>query len=56
MCRTSAIPVVYGAAAYSQIAPEHSFIDVLDFESPKKIADYLQYLDQNDTAFNEYFK
>ena len=56
MCRTSVIPVVYGAAAYSQIAPPHSFIDVLDFESPKKIADYLQYLDQNDTAFNEYFK
>ena len=28
----------------------------MDFESPKKLAEYLIYLDKNATAFNSYFK
>ena len=28
----------------------------MDYESPKKLADYLKYLDTNSTAYNSYFK
>ena len=35
------IPVVYGWADYSQVAPPHSVIDVRDFKSPKDLAKYL---------------
>ena len=28
----------------------------MDFYSPKHLADYLNYLDQNQTAYNSYFK
>ncbi|VDP08809.1 unnamed protein product [Schistosoma mattheei] len=40
---------------YKRVAPPHSFIHVDQFESPEKLANYLKYLDRNDTAYNEYF-
>ncbi|RTG80916.1 uncharacterized protein DC041_0004569 [Schistosoma bovis] len=40
---------------YERVAPPYSFIHVDQFESPAKLADYLKYLDKNDTAYNEYF-
>ncbi|KAI9558733.1 hypothetical protein GHT06_015522 [Daphnia sinensis] len=49
------IPVVYGGANYSAIAPHHSYINVLDFETPEKLAQYLRFLDENDMFYNEYF-
>ncbi|CAH8678991.1 unnamed protein product [Schistosoma haematobium] len=51
------IPVVMGASyeEYKRVAPPHSFIHVDQFESPEKLANYLKYLDRNDTAYNEYF-
>ncbi|XP_063850210.1 alpha-(1,3)-fucosyltransferase C-like isoform X3 [Scylla paramamosain] len=49
------IPVVYGLGNYSAIAPPHSYIDALAFPSPRALAEYLQYLNANDTAYNEYF-
>ncbi|XP_045120149.1 alpha-(1,3)-fucosyltransferase C-like [Portunus trituberculatus] len=49
------IPVVYGFGNYSAIAPPHSYINALDFPTPRKLADFLLYLDGNDTAYNEYF-
>lgn len=49
------VPVVYGKTNYSTVAPPHSFINVLDFPSIKDLAQYLLYLDRNDTAYNEYF-
>ncbi|XP_042890421.1 glycoprotein 3-alpha-L-fucosyltransferase A-like [Penaeus japonicus] len=49
------VPVVYGKANYSIAAPPHSYINVLDFASVKDLAQYLLYLDGNDTAYNEYF-
>uniref|UniRef100_A0A914DKM3 Fucosyltransferase n=1 Tax=Acrobeloides nanus TaxID=290746 RepID=A0A914DKM3_9BILA len=54
----NAIPIVYGAekAFYEQIAPPNSFIFALDFQSPKELAQYLHYLDQNSTAYNEFFQ
>ena len=36
--------------------PKSGYIDALDFYSPKDLADYLIYLDQNKTAYNSYFK
>lgn len=50
------IPIVLGNNAYEEILPKHSFIDVRSFRSPKYLADYIKYLDKNDTAFNEYFE
>ncbi|CAH8562002.1 unnamed protein product [Schistosoma turkestanicum] len=40
---------------YQRVAPPYSFIHVDQFESPAQLADYLKYLDNNDTAYNEYF-
>ena len=37
------IPIVYGGANYSQIAPRHSYIDALEFK-PEKLAEYLKQL------------
>jgi hypothetical protein len=36
--------------------PPSGYINVLDFKSPKDLADYLLYLDKNATAYNVYFK
>ena len=49
------VPVVYGAADYSRIAPPHSFIDARQFKGPKELAYYLMALDANDVLYNEYF-
>ncbi|CAH8562736.1 unnamed protein product [Schistosoma turkestanicum] len=51
------LPIVMGASIeeYQRVAPPYSFIHVDQFESPAKLADYLKYLDKNDTAYNEYF-
>ncbi|XP_069980067.1 alpha-(1,3)-fucosyltransferase C [Penaeus vannamei] len=50
------VPVVYGYANYSRLAPPHSYIDALSFNTTKALAEYLLYLDKNDTAYNEYFR
>jgi alpha-1,3-fucosyltransferase len=49
------IPVVFGGANYSAIAPPHSYIDAAEFESPRALARYLKLLDSDDARFNEYF-
>lgn len=52
------VPIVLGGANYSdpRLAIPGSFIDATKFKSVKDLADYINYLDQNDTAYNEYFK
>ncbi|ESO84323.1 hypothetical protein LOTGIDRAFT_95410, partial [Lottia gigantea] len=50
------LPIVLGGANYKKLAPPHSYIDIRDFTSVKNVADYLNYLERNDTAFKEYFK
>ncbi|XP_037783769.1 alpha-(1,3)-fucosyltransferase C-like isoform X1 [Penaeus monodon] len=50
------VPVVYGYANYSRLAPPHSYIDALSFNTTRDLAEYLLYLDKNDTAYNEYFR
>ncbi|VDP52817.1 unnamed protein product [Schistosoma mattheei] len=55
--RNDILPIVMGASIeeYQRVAPPYSFIHVDQFESPGKLAEYLKYLDKNDTAYNEYF-
>ncbi|ODN06288.1 Alpha-(1,3)-fucosyltransferase C [Orchesella cincta] len=50
------VPVVYGGANYSQIAPPNSFIDVNDFKTPKELADFLRYLDRNPEEYKKFFE
>ncbi|XP_025192854.1 glycoprotein 3-alpha-L-fucosyltransferase A-like [Melanaphis sacchari] len=52
------LPIVMGPSRkdYELIAPSNSFIHVDDFESPKKLADYLHLLDSNHQLYNEYFR
>ncbi|XP_067667981.1 alpha-(1,3)-fucosyltransferase C-like [Haliotis asinina] len=49
------IPIVAGGGEYSKVAPPHSFIDISDFNTIQELAEYLKYLDKNDTAYNSYF-
>ncbi|VDK74390.1 unnamed protein product [Dibothriocephalus latus] len=51
------LPVVMGAPRedYCAIAPPNSFIHVDDFSSPAQLAEYMNWLDQNDTAYASYF-
>ena len=39
---------------YSARVPPRSFIHVEDFKTPKDLANYLLFLDRNDTAYREY--
>ena len=48
------VPIVYGGADYSRIAPPHSYIDARLFE-PIQLADYLLKLNANDSLYNEFF-
>ncbi|EPB74943.1 hypothetical protein ANCCEY_05960 [Ancylostoma ceylanicum] len=54
---TNVVPIVMGAPKedYMRVAPPHSFIHVDDYE-PQELAKYLTYLNNNDTAYNEYFR
>ena len=36
--------------------PKSGFINAIDFETPKHLADYLVYLDNNREAYNAYFE
>lgn len=55
------VPIVLGGANYSQHLPPGSYINALDFESPKKLADYLksmteqEYLKYFDWKSNGYY-
>lgn len=50
------IPVVLGWARYDHYIPTSAYIDVRNFTSPKTLAEYLHYLDGNNTAYLEYFQ
>ncbi|XP_020615232.1 galactoside 3(4)-L-fucosyltransferase-like [Orbicella faveolata] len=51
------VPVVLGGAQYGpDLVIPGSFINAADFDSVKDLADYLKYLDKNDTAYNQYFQ
>ena len=50
------VPVVMGAREedYKRLAPPNSYIHVSNFTSAKRLAQYLQYLDRNHTAYTTY--
>ena len=50
------VPIVLGYSNYSDILPPRSFIDVRDYDTPKALAEYLLFLDNNDAMYNEYFR
>ena len=49
------IPVVMNGADMANIAPKHSFINILDFASTAKLAAYLKKVAQDDVLFASYF-
>lgn len=51
-----AVPIVYGPHPddVKEMAPEHSYIHAEDFATPADLVEYLDYLDNNDTAYLEY--
>jgi len=53
---TDMVPIVYGGANYSANFPPKSFIDIRDFDSVQALADHINYLDENITAYMEYFE
>jgi len=52
------IPVVWGPTKQDllEVAPPNSFIHSEDFKTPKDLVKYLNYLDENYTAYMEYHK
>ena len=51
------VPIVLGDVAnYENIAIPKSYISVQQFKTPKQLAEYLIYLNKNDTAYMEYFQ
>lgn len=50
------IPVVYGGADYSKVAPPGSYVNVRDFENVKQIVDYLRRIDENDDMYLKFFE
>ena len=49
------LPVVLGGGTYADILPPNSYLDVKNFTSPKRLAEYLTFLAGNDDAYNRYF-
>lgn len=41
---------------YRRVAPDHSFIHVDQFESPRELARFLHKLDADDDLYNAYFR
>lgn len=54
--RYGSVPIFRGCSNLEDFVPPHSAIDANKFNSPKELADYLNYLNQNDTAYNEYLQ
>nr|NP_001027813.1 alpha3-fucosyltransferase [Ciona intestinalis]CAH04967.1 alpha3-fucosyltransferase [Ciona intestinalis] len=52
------VPVVWGPTKDDvlSVAPLNSFIHTDDFDSPAKLAEYLQFLDKNDDEYRKYFR
>ena len=50
------IPIIMSYGDPKKHLPPNSYINVFDFKSVKTLADYLLYLDRNQTAYSEYFE
>ena len=49
------VPVVMGGVDYQRFAPPNSFINVANYESPQKLAEYLMLLNESDDLYGRYF-
>ena len=49
------VPIVLGAADYSSILPRRSYINIQEYTSVEKLADYINTLHLSDKLYNEYF-
>ncbi len=54
--KTNMVPLIIGSRDVSRVAPPESYIHVLDYSSPKELADYIKVLDRNDTLYKNYLK
>lgn len=50
------VPVVLGQMDYHHLLPSDAYIDVRNFSSVADLAAYLQYVDSNDTIYNNYIE
>ncbi|XP_066960414.1 alpha-(1,3)-fucosyltransferase C-like isoform X1 [Macrobrachium rosenbergii] len=50
------VPVVFGGGNYEEIAPPDSFINALNFPSPKALAEYLKMVSENASIYNKYLE
>jgi alpha-1,3-fucosyltransferase len=53
---TGMIPIVYGGADYRAMFPPYSFIDVQDFPSIQKLAEYITSVSRNPSHLAKYFE
>lgn len=54
--RYDVVPVTYGLGHELTGVPKDAYIDVFDFPSVEALALHLLYLDDNDRAYNQYFR
>ncbi|KAK3873765.1 hypothetical protein Pcinc_021248 [Petrolisthes cinctipes] len=50
------IPVVFGGGDYEAVAPPNSYINALDFKTPKDLAVFLKLVANNETVYNKYME
>ncbi|XP_020916968.1 alpha-(1,3)-fucosyltransferase fut-5-like [Exaiptasia diaphana] len=50
------VPIVLGSNYDFKVAIPGSYINILDFQNIEALVKYIEYLDRNDTAYNEYFQ
>lgn len=50
------IPIIYGGGNYIKVAPPHSYINVENFKSPERLANYLKYLETDLNSYLLYFQ
>ncbi len=43
------------SGSYNEVTPPHSVINIKDFETPKDLANYITYLNNNDEEYISYF-
>ncbi|KAI9551468.1 hypothetical protein GHT06_021801 [Daphnia sinensis] len=53
--QSGVVPVVFGGANYSLLAPPHSYINARDFQTPKLLAEYLVKLSHDLDLYSRYF-
>ncbi|GFX82038.1 alpha-(1,3)-fucosyltransferase C [Trichonephila clavipes] len=53
---TDMVPIVMGGDDYAKYLPPHSYIDVANFSSPKKLAQYLHQVGQTESSYLSFFK